>query len=536
MKKTYAILLGFTAILLAATAAYFSVFGLSKLFMGASISVVIMAAILEFSKIVAVTYLHQYWKKIALAIKAYLVSGVIVLMVITSVGIYGFLSSAYSRVSVELAKIDGDTDLLDKKIDIKTEERDRLNEQIQTRNNRILSLTDLRRNQENRLDTLYMRGWISRARETENTIKDADKNIAFLHEEINSINTKIETVNDSIYKYETQKLEMANSDISGEIGPLRYISDLTNTEMSRVVNWLILMLILVFDPMAVALIISASGVVKMIKEEKEKNISNDSDKLIGNNITDTPLLTKETETPDVAEYLSNESGRFELVNAKNRVNDKIRKLSEEIDKSNSGFELSEDEKLNEDVGESVIEEMVEDIIEDVHEEMVEDVVEDIVEDVDEEIVEDVVEDIDEEINDELFVETTESANTFQELEGLNEDVEFNNNLDIPFPEEVATSIDEVESSKVFIDSTHKQTLYSKLLDVFYDNGKKSSGDELPEYVSFRNKVNKEYTGISEKDIKDFLLICNLFKITDFKEGKRCFEKSYYDAKNLILKI
>ena len=95
MKKFYAFILGFTAILLAITAAYFSVFGLSKLFIGASLSVIIMAATLEFSKIVIVSSLHQFWNKIAKGLRGYLVFGVVILMIITSVGIYGFLTSAY---------------------------------------------------------------------------------------------------------------------------------------------------------------------------------------------------------------------------------------------------------------------------------------------------------------------------------------------------------------------------------------------------------------------------------------------------------
>ena len=102
MKKIYAIILGFTAILLAVTAAYFSVFGLSKLFIGAALSVIIMAGTLEFSKIVIVSFLHQYWQKLSKGLRTYLLLGTIVLMIITSAGIYGFLSSAYSKVSTDL--------------------------------------------------------------------------------------------------------------------------------------------------------------------------------------------------------------------------------------------------------------------------------------------------------------------------------------------------------------------------------------------------------------------------------------------------
>lgn len=461
MKKFYAILLGFTAVLLAATAAYFSVFGLSKLFIGASISVIIMAGTLEFSKIIIVSFLHQYWNKLAKGLKSYLLIGTVVLMVVTSIGIYGFLSSAYSKSSADIKKMDGDIELLDSKIKIKTEEKVRLDEQIKTKNDRIVSLTNLRESQETRLDSLYQKGWLNSAKQTELVISDANKNIESLNAEISDINIKIESVNDSISKYETIKIETANGNLAGEVGPLKYIAKLTGSNMDKVVNWLILLLILVFDPLAVALVISTSSMIKMIKEEDSEK-SNDNNKL---NLIEENIV--EVASTGIVE---------------NSTIEAVENIEEPLNKEND-TELTE-----------MFNEVVESLIDNA---VVEETNEPLTKTFDEAVVE--------EINEPLTKNTEESIIKTEDVVIINE-------------------------------KSTKHSLYLNLLNLLYENGKKAIGEEIISYSDLRKSIEAINPELSEKDIKDFLLVCNLFKITEFENGIGRFGKDFNEASFLMSKV
>ena len=103
------------ALSVAGCAAYFSVWGLSQLFAGASTAVIIMASILEIGKIVTTTALHTYWSKLAKGLRLYLTISVGVLMLITSAGIYGFLSNAYQKTANKLEIHEGELGVLDAK-------------------------------------------------------------------------------------------------------------------------------------------------------------------------------------------------------------------------------------------------------------------------------------------------------------------------------------------------------------------------------------------------------------------------------------
>ena len=500
MKKIYAIILGFTAILLAVTAAYFSVFGLSKLFIGAALSVIIMAGTLEFSKIVIVSFLHQYWQKLAKGLRTYLLLGTIVLMIITSAGIYGFLSSAYSKVSTDLEKMDGNIGLLDKRIEIKKEEKSRLDEQITTKNDRAVSLTNLRKSQEARLDSLYQKGWIAAAKKTETVIAQADENIANLNIEIDEISSKIENLNDSIAKYETAKLEEGSSDIAGEVGPLKYISKLTGASMDTVVNWLILLLIAVFDPLAVALVISTSSMIKMIREEREAKKGQDRDEKFRKKV----------------KYISDEQGNFKLedeyeipLNEKSFV--KIPIIE------NSSEETQVEEPI---VEEPAVEEPA------IEEPAVEE------SKVDEPMVEEsAVEEpavVEENISEEPWIQNNIDEEPWIEQQNTEESV---------MQKVVESSpTKSLKTDEIMTDETKKQSLYLRLLQIFYNNGNKKSGDEIPSYVDFKKLIDEKMKELSEKDIKDFLLVCNLFKITEFKNGIGYFDKDFQDASYLISRI
>ncbi len=252
------------ALAVAGCAAYFSVWGLSQLFAGASVAVIIMASILEISKVVTTTILHKHWSKLAIGLKTYLTIGVAVLMLITSAGIYGFLSNAYQSTANKLEIHEGELGVLDAKI-LLFENKINDNEKIiTTKNKRLDQLSNLRSNQETRLDSAKTNKTRDKVR---NDILIASNEIQKLSNDIDDLNNKNSIISDSVGKYNTKVLELkAGSSVAAEVGPLKYISELTGTPMAKVVNYLILLLIFVFDPLAIALILATNRVFELENE------------------------------------------------------------------------------------------------------------------------------------------------------------------------------------------------------------------------------------------------------------------------------
>jgi hypothetical protein len=260
--------LGLSAIVLAVAAAFFSVSGLGQLFAGASLAVIIMASALEFSKIIIATFLHNYWGKISKLLRIYLTIAVIVLVTITSAGIYGFLSSAYQHTATELEKHDGVVGLIDSKIGLVNNKIESNQQVIESKLERYNKLMDLREKQEVRLDSMINRRYFSNANLTRNEIEKANNEMLGIQtnvDELTSLNNKL---NDSISKFELEKLELkSSSKVAGEIGPLKYMAELTGQSMDVVINFFILLLIFVFDPLAICLVMATNWVFERRKLE-----------------------------------------------------------------------------------------------------------------------------------------------------------------------------------------------------------------------------------------------------------------------------
>lgn len=256
------------ALAVAGCAAYFSVWGLSQLFAGASVAVIVMASILEIGKIVTTTALHTYWNKLAKPLRIYLSISVVILMVITSAGIYGFLSNAYQSTANKLEIHEGELGILNVKK--QTFEKSVSDNQkiIESKTRRLDQLSNLRTNQESRLDNSNS----NRAKNTvRNDIKSADNEIQKLNTEIDALNAKNVVLADSINVYNVKAIELkSGSSVAAEVGPLKYISQLTGVPMANVVNYMILLLIFVFDPLAVALVLMTNRVFQLESEDETK--------------------------------------------------------------------------------------------------------------------------------------------------------------------------------------------------------------------------------------------------------------------------
>lgn len=271
MKQIFPYLVLLISFGLAGTAAYYSIFGLSRLFSASAFAVTIMASILEISKLVTAAYLHRFWNMITRLMKIYLTSAVCILMFITSLGIYGFLVSAYQKTANKLENVD------------------KLIETVELKKQRFqIQLTDVRTEKDQITKTIKelnsKQGIQNQYTDKNgNTVRYTDRTTAeAVSKEIkrnanirDGLYEKESILNDSITNLDLQILDLqTNNEVAAEVGPLRYISDMTGKSMDVVVNWFVLLFIIVFDPLAVILLIAANRIlIKNGKQREEKTVS-----------------------------------------------------------------------------------------------------------------------------------------------------------------------------------------------------------------------------------------------------------------------
>ena len=250
-------LIGFSALSVSASAAFYSVFGLSKLFAGASTEVIIMAGSLEIAKLVTASLLYQYWDSINKILRAYLATATVILVLITSMGIYGFLSAAYQETFNQLTIVENEKKFIQQKVDFYQQDVTRYEKELQQILDNITSLSEARSVSIQVKDTSVVGG----VRNTISTV-DLRASQARLTVEENKrkdVNLKRDIAVDSLRTYQRQILELDNNvEVAGELGPLKYLSGLTGYPMDKIINLLLLVIIFVFDPLAVSLVIAAN--------------------------------------------------------------------------------------------------------------------------------------------------------------------------------------------------------------------------------------------------------------------------------------
>ena len=264
-------MIALSALAVSASAAFYSVFGLSKLFAGASTQVIIMAGSLEFAKLVVASLLYQYWDTINKWLRSYLAIACFVLMVITSGGIYGYLSGAYQSTATQ-------SELLDKSLVILNQKQIRFEEAKQdltlekTQINK--SISDLRISLSNPHQVSY---WDENSQSvitttSRSTRKALQKELGTTIVERDTITSQINALVDSVSVYDVKILEkQINNESASELGPLKYMAELTGQDMSKIVNWFMLLIIFVFDPLAVAMVVAANMAFAHIKPKEKTN-------------------------------------------------------------------------------------------------------------------------------------------------------------------------------------------------------------------------------------------------------------------------
>ncbi|MAH07316.1 hypothetical protein CMI38_03650 [Candidatus Pacearchaeota archaeon] len=231
----------FSSLLIAGTAAFFSIFGLSALFAGAYYSVIFMAGSLELGKLVTASLLYRKWESFNILFRSYYLTAVLTLVVITSIGIYGYLSAAYQKSSLELNKYMQTKEFVEEQISTLTQDRTYLKKELA------------------QVVESYPENYITAKRQAREQYNP----------QIQGVSKSINQLKERLYNIDSQLL-----DTNIDVGPIVFVARTLDLDIDYTVNLLILILICVFDPLAVMLIIGYTKLM-MEKNEQEENKKED---------------------------------------------------------------------------------------------------------------------------------------------------------------------------------------------------------------------------------------------------------------------
>ena len=304
MKKTLPYLIAISALSVSASAAFYSVYGLSKLFAGASTQIIIMAGALEVSKLIVASLLYQYWESLNKFLRTYFVVATFILMIITSGGIYGFLSGAYQETANQSEFLDRKVELIKSKQYRFEEQRVELKESIATWETALTNPTTIQ----------YVD---KKSGQLVTTTSSRQRKL--LEGKLEEAKRDYNSVTDSITKFDIQILDkQIGNESARELGPLKYIAELSGKSMDKIVNWFMLLIVFVFDPLAIAMVVAANFAFS-----REENI--DELKDIGIDTSGMNRLEKlEALNSKVIKGLSNISELEGKINSSSRILNSIR--------------------------------------------------------------------------------------------------------------------------------------------------------------------------------------------------------------------
>ena len=293
-KGSFPTIIALSALSVSISAAFYSVSGLSKLFAGAAFEVIIMAGSLEVAKLVIASLLYQYWDIINKALRTYLSIATIILVLITSMGIYGFLSAAYQDTYRQLTIKENQVSFLDQKKQFYEKDVIRYDQELERISNNISTLSNAKVSNIQVRDTSVSSGFRQTISTTE--LRLSQKRIEVEEENRQKVQTKREVAADSLQKYQIEILTLENNaEVAGELGPLQYLSGLTGISMDKIINYLLLVIIFVFDPLAISLVVAANfAFANAFPKRKEDVLSVfDNDKEWGDGIDEAIRLAEE---------------------------------------------------------------------------------------------------------------------------------------------------------------------------------------------------------------------------------------------------
>ena len=340
-SRIFPLIIALSALSVSASAAVYSVTGLSMLFAGASTAVIIMAASLEVAKLVIASLLYQYWNKLNKVLRTYLTIAAAVLILITSAGIYGYLSSAYQKTADQTSIVDSKVASLETKKKLYENTRAGILQEKQSLSELKGTLSKGSTTQfTDRKGNLVVRSNNASIKQIENASKSDEK-----------LSSKLDVVNDSIFSIESKILEVKTTAIGeSELGPLKYLSKLTGVAMDRIINWYILVIIFVFDPLAIALVIAANFAFAQLRKTPINELTEEDKEWLEAELTEDEEELNEDLHQTVEEYKQNIYGETPDAPV-NDINEEFIKSLDKINEINDGYDdfFNKKRKIDEEI-------------------------------------------------------------------------------------------------------------------------------------------------------------------------------------------
>lgn len=253
------------ALCLSGVAAYYSIVGLTAIFAAAVVPIVVMGSILEVAKLVVTVWLHEYWPRVKFTMRAYMVPAVIALMFITSMGIFGFLSKAHLDQTVPAGDIQAEVTILDEKIRTQRDNIDtarRALQQMDAQVDQMLGRTADDRGAERAVQIRRQQG-----------------------KERSRLQNEISEAQAAIVQLQAQRAPKAAEvrKVEAEVGPIRYIAALIYGDnpdanlLERAVRWVIILLVAVFDPLAIMMLLAATESLRWQRQDRAQPLIAPSD-------------------------------------------------------------------------------------------------------------------------------------------------------------------------------------------------------------------------------------------------------------------
>ena len=333
MKKILSYLILVMALGMATTVAYVSISGLLKVFAGAGLVGLILFSSIEAAKIVATSAIHTYGKKIGWLYNSILSLFIFIAMVITSMGIYGFLASSYKETFTKFENLETTIELLDKKRDGYEKQLEIVNNEKESLNKTISELSKgLSNNVIQYKDKETGQIITTTSSSTRRVLqKQLDRHI----ERQDELNKKSENLSDKVFETDSEITEVKlGNDAGSELGPLRYLSDITGMSMDEVMKYFIILLIIIGDPMAVVMVIVFNKIVKRDDEDEPYEVLNVKTKKVDSN----KKMKTDINPEDITEELENVLGNDDLTDYDTDIEieyeDEIEELNEELSQIN----------------------------------------------------------------------------------------------------------------------------------------------------------------------------------------------------------
>ncbi len=531
-----------TSLAMAGIAAYISVSGLAKLFAGAGATVLLMTGIIEFSKVVITTYLHKsdYSRK-NLLLNIPLTIATVVIMGVTSLGVYGFLANGYTVTAGHLDKNKGQVEILESKIKTFNTKIEGLEIRKKNNSSRSNKLTDLRAQQETRIDSLYKKGWYRSARKVESQVAESNEEIQKLMNKNAESDSLIQVENEKIGEIRNQIIDLNNSDVNAELGPLKYISNITGLNMDNVINYIILVLIFIFDPTAVLMLVAANHMFDKAKKKLyEKGTSEpelkDEEKIVSfaKEVEESVPFIKSDAKKGEVNYIPYEykypspvisGATMENVEATDPSSAETESIKESIEEvlltGTTGYSELSSESSEE---KTDLEEKTEKFFEEKEKKK-------------EEFIE-MVEEKNKEFTKELSAEYTGSTKEDQ-VDLINSIVSgsaevFSGSSKLG-GENIIDAVQDILEEELNPD--YKETLYVNLAKTLFKDGEIKKGERFDSYDDFILKCRENNIVSPEKVIRDFVTTCVLLKIiVDDDEGYKVANKTLDQSLKLILLV